>query len=819
MIAKYAIKKLLILIAIFVSIFGSLQLNFAQHKLLSLFNCPGLKIHFKKISGLFPLNFCLYDLSIRLDNMLIDVNHIKFSLNKRMLHVKHFEFDKFRITPLAETKLCPSDFNVLIPILTQRLVKNAKINELDIAGEKINAITLKYDRKSNSSALYFTSSIGHCSAKWKFNGKFLKGYARLGDCDLALSFNKENKKLHLASLGMTLDGTVGDKFLTGTLNYAGKYAADVQIWTKNEYILGKFKEKKLDISGMISYDIDKLVTKVQEVKIGENLILTPITISSSLKVSDFSAKLADGRIDFSGVDLSRNNFSLGRLLIDHVDISKLGGIPNIKCVINGTGSYEDAAEKLSLVINDFEYNGITLPKINISSVYANDKIKIKVSTEILKTKQQIEAIIKTQDWSIEGLANGFINMQDYKIAAGQRLRGKMKYQIKAHGNLTAPKISGNISISDGVYVNLLTGTYIRDVALHGKLQNETVDISKIYARDDSKIMGTINGFGKIQYLNNKLQTDIRLKIDKLKAIDQKWLNARLFGNVSLTGDLLNEVKIKGDMYTEKPTIDVSGIVLLSMRSTDLIAKKKPQKQSKNTIQIRFPIDIKLRVIPELKVNGFGLQSFWDTNANVTGDLLDPQYALNAKLKSGKLELTDNAFKLKDGDVLINNEDTKIHVSAEKVIDKITVGAKFMQSEGQSKVDFYSNPYMSDKDVMSYMLFGKNASEISMGEAMSLLSLMTKLYGGTDFNILGRMKTIFGIDTISIKKGKTAAGEEYDAVSLGKKIGKFKVSVDQATGTKGTNVVAEVDVAKNTKVSVDLSSKDSFGGGILWSRRY
>ena len=103
--------------------------------------------------------------------------------------------------------------------------------------------------------------------------------------------------------------------------------------------------------------------------------------------------------------------------------------------------------------------------------------------------------------------------------------------------------------------------------------------------------------------------------------------------------------------------------------------------------------------------------------------------------------------------------------------------------------------------------------------MSLLSVMTKLSGGTDFNILGRMKTIFGFDSISMKKGKTQSGEEYDAVSLGKKIGKFKVSVDQATGSNGTNVVAEVDVAKNTKVSVDLSSKDSFGGGILWSRRY
>ena len=819
MVAKYAIKKLLILVATFVSIFGSLQLNFVQHKLLSLFNSPGIKIQFKEISGLFPFNFALYDLSINLNDVQIDVNHAKFSLSKRMFRVKHLDIDKFRITPLAETKLCPSDFKVLIPVITQRLVKNFRINELEVAGEKIKSITLKYDRKSNSSVLNLTSPIGEVSAKWKFNEKFLNGQARLRDYDLVLSFNKESNQLHLTSLGVTLDGTVGDKFLTGTLKYANTHIANVQIWTENEYVLGKFKTPKLDVSGIISYDLDKLVTKVQDVKIGKNVILTPITINSLLKVSDFSAKLANGRIEFSGIDLSRNNFSLGHLFIDHIDISKLEWNPDVQGIINGSGRYDKDAEQLNLTVTNFEYNGVSFPQIDIASTYSNDKIDIKVSTEFLKAKQQIKAIIKPQNWSIDGLANGFVNIQDYKIASGQRLRGKVKYQIKACGNLIAPKIAGNISVLDGIYVNLFSGTYIRDITLQSKIHDEMLEITKLYARDDSKTGGIINGLGKISYVNDKLNTNIKLKIEKLKAVDQKWLNARLFGNITLVGDLLREVKVKGDLYTDKPAIDVSGIVLLSMRSTDLIAKKKPKLQSTNNIRIKFPTDIKLQAIPELKINGFGLDSSWDAVANITGDLLNPKYELISNLKSGKLELTDNALKLKDGYVLINNADTNIHVSAEKIIDKITVGVKFIQNEGQSKVNFYSNPYMSDKDVMSYILFEKNASEISMGEAMSLLGVMTKLSGGTDFNIVGRMKTMFGFDSIAIKKGKNASGEEYDAVSLGKKIGKFKVSIDQATGSNGTNVVAEVDVAKNTKVSVDLSSKDSFGGGILWSRRY
>ncbi len=169
MIARYAVKKLFILITIFVSILGGLQLNFIQHKLLNLLNGSEFQIQFNRTTGFFPFNFSVYDFSITTNDIQIDVNRLKISLNKRMFHVKHFEIDKIKVIPLTETKLCPSDFKVLIPIVLQRLVKTAKINELDISGEKINDILLKYNRKLHSSILSFTSSLGELSAQWKLD--------------------------------------------------------------------------------------------------------------------------------------------------------------------------------------------------------------------------------------------------------------------------------------------------------------------------------------------------------------------------------------------------------------------------------------------------------------------------------------------------------------------------------------------------------------------------------------------------------------------------------------------------------------------------
>ena len=824
MIVRYIIKKLVIPIAILTTIFGSLQLTFVQRRLLNLSNIADFHVHFDETEGFFPFNFLIKGVQIDNKEMRIDVNRLDFSLGTRIFSIKNIGIDKINITQLTDAKLCPSDFKFLVPIVMQKVIKKAEIKEIRIGKEKITDVLLGYNRETDSSRLSFKSGVGKLSANWNFVEGKIQGNCGLNDYCVEGVFDSNTNKLKLRYVNITLDGTIGKKDFSGHLKFSS-YKPYIKIWTESEFIKAKFTEKILGISGKIDYDLDKLVAHIHDVRIGTNVNVSPITIDKSLKAFDFSIFVKNGKIDVSGIDLSSEKFSLGKISIKDVDISILKILDGLKGKINGTAEHKRGAESLDFHIDNLEYMDVQIPRVNVSGKYSQDGINADTAFELLHKKQKFNIKAQLNNWmfdeklKVECTAQGAFDLQDYKVASGQRIRGNIKYKMNAAGTVNNPDISGDVSLQNGIYVNIPSGTYIRDITLLGKLQKDMLNITKIYARDDSKIGGVVNGSGKIQYVNGKLNTNIGMKIERFKAVDQRWLNARLFGNLMLDGDLLKEVKVRGELYTEKPAIDISSIVMLSMRSTDLIAKKKPETQSVNSIKVKFPTDIKLSMKPELTVSGFGLQSVWEANAKVTGDLIAPKYEFTAKLKSGRIELTDNAFKLKGGDVLINNADTNISVSAEKVIDRIMIGAKFIQKAGQSKVNLYSNPYMPDNDIIAYMLFEKASSEISIGEAMALLSVMTKLSGGTDLNILGRMKTMFGIDTISIKKTKNSSGEEYDTVSLGKKIGKFKVSVEQAPGKNETNVVAEVDVAKNTKATVDLSSKDSLSGGILWSRRY
>jgi autotransporter translocation and assembly factor TamB len=119
-----------------------------------------------------------------------------------------------------------------------------------------------------------------------------------------------------------------------------------------------------------------------------------------------------------------------------------------------------------------------------------------------------------------------------------------------------------------------------------------------------------------------------------------------------------------------------------------------------------------------------------------------------------------------------------------------------------------------------MLFEKPAADMSSGEAITLLTVMGKLSGRRGFDIMDKVKTVFGLDMIEIKRNSnTETGNQYNSVSIGKSLGKVKVSLDQGAEKDTTKVVLESDIATNTKVNVDMTGKNNFGAGVAWHKRY
>ena len=314
-----------------------------------------------------------------------------------------------------------------------------------------------------------------------------------------------------------------------------------------------------------------------------------------------------------------------------------------------------------------------------------------------------------------------------------------------------------------------------------------------------------------------------MDVDSLSVVDIKEFDGKIKGKLSVSGNLAENLKITGDLETTKADVDISNVVKMSSYSIDIVdSVKEKKKKEKRKISWKCPLDIKLLFKPCVKVTGFGINSEWNGGINISGDTSFVKYDGVLKLRKGNINVSGKKMSLKDGKVCFSDKNPDIifiEVSAIKSLDSTKVGAKFIQDEKGVRVSLFSNTHLQQKDILSYILFEKSVSEISSGEAITLYSISNNLSGRRDFDIIGKIKSVLGLDVLDIKRNQSNEHGEYNTISIGKKIGKMNISVDQGAGEHTTKVVVDTKIAKNTKLTVDLSGNDAIGAGIAWQKRY
>ena len=757
---RYALKKFCIVLSAFVIVFGCLQFSAVQCWLLNRF----VNASFSSSTGFFPFDFSWKNLKLSGNGIAVIADDLHIALSRKLTHVKSILINKLDIKSPAGSKISPSDFTFLIPLVFQKIVKRAEIKSITAGDVKLQNVLLSRDRKLGIRCLEFSSPKGVFSASWRFEKNQIFANARFGDFSLQLAYdtkrNHINSDIAFKAEKIAFDGFWEDEKLKGLFTVS-RFATNIlaEISIENDMLKMHFRNRQLGVSGTVRFYIDTSTLYFSDISFDNGIRLNPFSIFNFSKIPELSVLFKQGKIRWRNIDFSDENFSLGEGDISEVALSQFFG-DGVNGIISGSGHYKDGKERFKLLLQNFGYEFLKIPSIDIVSEHSKNATNVSVNFDFLKKKNKLIAKLFTSNWIITSDARidtsfaGAFDIANHKLSSGQFASGKVEYKLTGTGSIAAPNIHGYANVKSGTYANTLLGTYIRDITLLCDLNNNSIDIKKIYARDDTKSKGQIRGKGQIRLENKKCPLTVSVKVDNFKVVEQNWLKGRLFGSLELKGNLLDEVNVSGTLFSKEPSVDVSGIVLLYSRSIEVASKRKKRVKSDFVCPIKFPVDVQFELKPEMKIHGFGVESSWNGGAKVTGNIFDIKCSANAKLREGSLNLTDSFFALKDGDISFDGDNFSVAVSAEKRIDKMTVGARFDLKNDVSKFSFYSSPYLAEKDIMSYILFDKPSSEISAGEGVALFSAMNKLSNGTDaagFDVLGKFKTLFGIESISLKK--------------------------------------------------------------------
>jgi hypothetical protein len=731
-----------------------------------------------------------------------------------------------------------ADITDIFPVICQRIVKKISIEKLTFNDRSVESISYSLDNILNIRGLKFTMNNEDYEAQLKIQNStmFLNVTSGTTALDIGLIYGILDKhvslKVKYKSNEVFFDGIYTGNAVNGLLHlpmiFNQKLSCSLSL--DNGIVEASVYSKDTGISSHLIFNIKEESLLVKDTSINSDIKIEPFFIHNNLPIPNIKILPKQGTINIKNLNLFSKEVKLDKIEIKDISITEIPGLEALDGgKLNGTGTYENNTVKLDLKITDCQIGQIKVPVLDVVAQCKKDNSKIQMKYNLLKKQSLIECQISADNWlpsknsRIKLKAAGELRIQDYVLAGNQSATGRLKYDFCIDGTVINPIFSGGIKLKDGIYMNPSTNTYIKNCTISASIKNNNLVIDKIYATDDGRPSGTIAGSGKISLKQSNLDTDITIDLHNFNIVEINEFYGKVNGRINIKGDLLKSIRITGDMYSDQAKLDISNLVMKTSRSIEIVKVEEPHKPS--TIrphQIKVPIDIKFIFKNGIKIKGAGVDSMWDGGASLHGDIFDPKYEAKITMKKGSIRVSGKEFNLKDGVIWINSTQSDtfhISVTAVKKLDNIKVGARFTQDEKGTNVEFFSKPYASRIDILSYLLFDKRSAEISAGEAFTLFSIMSKITEGDKPDILDKLKSVLGLDAIEIKKNTDANRDEYSAVSIGKRIGSVKISIDQGAGKDTTKVVLEKKIAKNAKISVDLSGKNSMGAGIFWSKRY
>jgi len=184
---------------------------------------------------------------------------------------------------------------------------------------------------------------------------------------------------------------------------------------------------------------------------------------------------------------------------------------------------------------------------------------------------------------------------------------------------------------------------------------------------------------------------------------------------------------------------------------------------------------------------------------------------------GQISLVGKVFKVKQGSIVLPDRkgaEPEISLTATHRARTFTAEAKAEGPISKPVITLSSSPEMPQDEIVSQILFSKNATRLSGAEAAQLAIALAQLSGadGGAGNVMDFARETLGIDVLRIETTATPKGEQ-SSVGAGKYVtDEVYVGVNQGATPESGSVGVEVEVTPNIILESDVyqSGASNFG---------
>ncbi|HEV2531319.1 translocation/assembly module TamB domain-containing protein [Phenylobacterium sp.] len=411
---------------------------------------------------------------------------------------------------------------------------------------------------------------------------------------------------------------------------------------------------------------------------------------------------------------------------------------------------------------------LALNASNAQGLQANGEVTLPAASSAAPFRV---AIARQQPMRGRFSAQGEVRpLWDLLVGGERSLSGNVRTQGTLAGSLAEPRAAGEVAVQNGRFDDGGTGLSLRQVSLTAAFQNTSVDVTQASAVDGHG--GAVNGAGRIS-LERQGVSSFRLNLKGFRLIDNEQATASATGQATIDRAANGKVRLSGALTIDQANVAArlptpSGVVAM-----DVIEKNRPPEMAAalpppSTGGEGWALDVTLKAPQRVLLRGRGLNVELSLDAHVGGTTTHPQLSGTARVVRGDYDFAGKRFEFDPQSVVYLStraRDIRLDLLATRDDPTLTAGVHIRGTADKPEITLTSTPSLPNDEVLSQVLFGHTASQLSPLEAAQLASALSALAGGGGLDVIGNLRTFAGLDRLALGggtsgEGVTVAGGKY-----------------------------------------------------------
>jgi len=407
---------------------------------------------------------------------------------------------------------------------------------------------------------------------------------------------------------------------------------------------------------------------------------------------------------------------------------------------------------------------------------------------------------------------------------GQVLRGNLAAQFNLRGTVAAPVLVGDGALSEGYYENAASGTILDTLSARFEAKGEKLRLAHFSATDS--VGGKIQASGELSTGTTR-PFFIDAELETMRLVNRDDMSAVVAGNLSFAGDDAS-AKVSGDLVVGPVLVVLPDRLPAQQVATvqfRVAGEDRPEDDAEATpppADYPIALDISCAIPGDTVVRAHGLKSEWKGDLKIAGTAQAPRIKGVLQVRNGKLSFLGREFDLRESTITFSGNSPPVPMLNILAVSEQRGVTARVRLEGEMEdlnVTLESDPPASRDDVLSQVLFGRKATEISPLQGLQLAHYAAILSGSVSgMGILGSGGGPGGmLDTISIDSD---GGMSDATLRAGKNLSDdLYLEVEQGVGTKGSAFSLEWLFAPNWSLRGKTGSNSEGGAGVFWKKDY